>query len=52
MVAAMTALQKPKPDFALRYALTTKIQSIPVIRPPGYRAKSVIGPIVVRYGSS
>ena len=28
------------------------VQSISVIRPPGYRAKPVIGPVLVWYGSS
>ena len=30
----------------------SEIQSISVIRPPGYRAKPVIGPVLVWYGSS
>ena len=50
--ACLFRLNCPVPSFMSWKKRILELQSISVIRPPGYRAKSVIGPIVVRYGSS
>ena len=54
------ALYDPSDEVALRgyagfealYFYRNQVQSISVIGPPGYRAKPVIGPVLVWYGSS